>query len=114
MVIAALLHDAIEDQGITREQIVHRFGEDVADLVAEVSDDKSLPKAERKARQVKTASGKSPRAKVLKLADKTTNLRAIATSPPVHWDPARKSSTSLGPGPSPEVFETLRVGHATS
>ncbi len=35
---AGYLHDAIEDQGVTREQIAERFGERVADIVDAVSD----------------------------------------------------------------------------
>jgi (p)ppGpp synthase/HD superfamily hydrolase len=90
LVIAALLHDAIEDQGITREEIAARFGAAVADLVTEVTDDKSLPKAERKRLQIVHAPGKSHRAKILKLADKTSNLRAIAASPPADWNAERR------------------------
>jgi (p)ppGpp synthase/HD superfamily hydrolase len=76
LVIAALLHDAIEDQGISRSLIAEQFDDDVASLVAEVTDDKSLPQAVRKRLQVEHAPEKSNRAKILKLADK------IATSPP--------------------------------
>src|SRR5438309_7140236 len=47
LVIASLLHDAIEDQGATSEVLAAEFGEDVADIVMEVSDDKALPKEER-------------------------------------------------------------------
>ena len=82
LVIAALLHDAIEDSEVPKEMIAEIFGEDVASIVAEVTDDKGIPKAERKLRQIETAATKSPRAKILKLADKTSNLRAIAASPP--------------------------------
>src|SRR5262249_50168559 len=82
LVVAALLHDAIEDCEVPRKIIVEAFGEDVASLVAEVTDDKSLAKGTRKLKQIETASQKSQRAKVLKLADKTSNLRAIAASPP--------------------------------
>jgi (p)ppGpp synthase/HD superfamily hydrolase len=90
MVIAALLHDAIEDCEVPRELISEVFGEDVASTVAEVTDDKSLHKSERKAKQVETAPTKSPRAKMLKLADKTSNLRAIASSAPTDWSVKRK------------------------
>lgn len=82
LVVAGLLHDAIEDCEVARELIAETFGEDVASIVEEVTDDKSLPKAERKEEQVKTAPTKSPRAKILKLADKVSNLRALAASPP--------------------------------
>lgn len=89
LVAAALLHDSIEDVGVTRTELVAAFGEDVAALVAEVTDDKSLEKAERKRLQVANSSKKSDRAKMLKLADKTSNLRAIVASPP-DWPAARK------------------------
>jgi len=85
LVIAALLHDAIEDQKIPRQVIAESFGEDVAALVCEVTDDKSLPKAERKRLQVETASKKTPRAKLLKLADKISNMNSLALSPPADW-----------------------------
>ena len=89
LVIAALLHDAIEDCEVPRDLIAKTFGQDVASLVEEVTDDKSLPKAVRKDEQVKTAATKSPRAKVLKLADKVSNLRAIAASAPSNWSVKR-------------------------
>ena len=90
LVIAALLHDAIEDCEVPRELITETFGEDVASIVQEVTDDKSLPKQTRKEEQIKTASKKSKRAKLLKLADKTSNLRAVAASPPANWSVKRK------------------------
>jgi (p)ppGpp synthase/HD superfamily hydrolase len=90
LVIAALLHDAIEDSEVPKELIVETFGQDVASLVAEVTDDKSLPKATRKLKQVETAGMKSARAKLLKLADKTSNLRAVAASPPPEWTVRRR------------------------
>jgi (p)ppGpp synthase/HD superfamily hydrolase len=85
LVIAALLHDAIEDQGISRSLIAEQFGDDVASLVEEVTDDKSLPKAVRKRLQVEHASEKSNRAKILKLADKISNVAAIGRDPPTDW-----------------------------
>ena len=90
LVIAALLHDAIEDCEVPRELIAETFGDDVAALIEEVTDDKSLPKQVRKDEQVKTASNKSRRAKLLKLADKTSNLRAVAMSPPANWSIKRR------------------------
>src|SRR3954471_10338080 len=56
LVIAALLHDAIEDQEVPRQTIASIWGEDVAALVAEVTDDKSLPKSERKQNQIESAA----------------------------------------------------------
>jgi len=89
-VIAALLHDAIEDQEVPRELIAQEFGEEVAALVEEVSDDKELEKHERKRLQIETAHKKSDDAKRIKLADKTSNLRAITFSPPPDWSVKRR------------------------
>ena len=91
LVIAALLHDTIEDAGVTDEELRERFGTDVAHLVVEVTDDKLLPKEERKRLQIANAPNKSARAQVIKLADKISNLRAILSSPPVDWTERRKA-----------------------
>jgi (p)ppGpp synthase/HD superfamily hydrolase len=91
LVIAALLHDSIEDAGVTKEDLTERFGADVTRLVEEVTDDKSLPKAERKRLQIVNAPKKSVRAQAIKLADKISNLRAILSSPPVDWTERRKT-----------------------
>jgi guanosine-3',5'-bis(diphosphate) 3'-pyrophosphohydrolase len=90
LVIAALLHDAIEDCEVPQELIAKTFGSDVADLVAEVTDDKTLEKSERKELQVEGASKKTDRAKILKLADKTSNFRALVSSPAPDWSVRRK------------------------
>src|SRR5262249_2420675 len=90
LIAAALLHDTIEDQGVTREEIAAQFSDDVADLVVEVTDDKKLPKAERKQLQIEHAPKLTPRAKILKLADKISNLRSVATSPPADWPMQRR------------------------
>jgi len=82
VILAGLLHDAIEDAGITYATLRAEFGADVASLVAEVTDEKSLPKAERKRLQVVHAPGKSAGAKMIKLADKTSNLRRLVRTPP--------------------------------
>lgn len=90
LLIAALLHDSIEDAGVTAEDLASRFGADVADLVCEVTDDKSLPKQERKRLQVENAPKKSVRAQTIKLADKISNLRSMLSSPPAGWDFERR------------------------
>ena len=90
LIVAALLHDAIEDQKISRETIAAEFGERVAGLVQEATDDKSLPKPVRKQLQIETAPKKSRDAKLLKLADKISNLRSVALSPPSHWSDQRR------------------------
>lgn len=82
LVAAALLHDTIEDTPVTHDELEVAFGPDVAGLVAEVTDDKSLEKHVRKERQVAGAHGKSDRAKMLKLADKASNVTALVASPP--------------------------------
>jgi (p)ppGpp synthase/HD superfamily hydrolase len=90
LIAAALLHDVIEDQGVTAEELTKLFGEEIASLVVEVTDDKSLPKAERKRRQVEETPRKSARARLLKLADKTSNLRSLLHSPPSGWPLERR------------------------
>jgi (p)ppGpp synthase/HD superfamily hydrolase len=90
LVLGGLLHDAVEDTEATLDDIEREFGREVAALVSEVTDDKSLPKAEQRRRQVEGAPNKSKRAKMIKLADKTSNLRAMLASPPVGWDEARR------------------------
>lgn len=80
--LAGLLHDTIEDAGITAAQLDAEFGAEVAALVVEVTDDKALPKAERKRLQVLNAPHKSAGAKMIKLADKTSNLRRLLRTPP--------------------------------
>lgn len=92
VIAAALLHDTVEDTETTFAELEARFGPTVAAIVAEVTDDKSLPKAERKRLQVTRAAHKSPGAKLVKLADKIANLRDIAASPPADWDAARKAN----------------------
>ena len=90
VVIAALLHDAVEDQEVPVEMIAREFGKQVADIVMEVTDDKTLPKDERKRKQIETAPKKSREAKLIKLADKTSNLRTIASSPAADWSVKRR------------------------
>jgi (p)ppGpp synthase/HD superfamily hydrolase len=90
LIMAAFLHDTVEDTNVTLRELEQNFGSEVAGLVAEMTDDKSLPKEQRKSLQVQNAHNKSPRAQTLKVADKISNLRAILTSPPVGWSTARK------------------------
>ena len=59
LLMGGLLHDTLEDTDATYEDLVQRFGADVAALVAEVTDDKSLPKEERKRLQIEKTAGKS-------------------------------------------------------
>ena len=88
---AALLHDTVEDTDTTIEEIGDVFGDKVQSIVAEVTDDKSLPKQTRKQLQIDNAHKKSPEAKLVKLADKLYNLRDLdgPDGPPVGWDQSR-------------------------
>jgi len=76
LVAAGWLHDAVEDGGTTREELAQKFSERVASLVVEVTDDMSLPQRERRRLQVIDAPHKSPDAKLIKIADKISNIRA--------------------------------------
>jgi guanosine-3',5'-bis(diphosphate) 3'-pyrophosphohydrolase len=87
---AALLHDTVEDTATTPEELAGAFGKRVARIVAEVTDDKALPKADRKRLQVEHAGELSPEAKLVKLADKICNLRDVAERAPPSWDLARR------------------------
>lgn len=84
-VLAALLHDTVEDTDATFEDIEGIFGAEIAAVVAEVTDDKSLPKAERKQLQIDTAAVRSLDARLVKLGDKISNLRSMRDSPPDDW-----------------------------
>jgi guanosine-3',5'-bis(diphosphate) 3'-pyrophosphohydrolase len=87
---AALLHDTIEDTDATPEELIATFGAEIAAVVLELTDDKSLPKAERKRLQIEHAADLSSAAKLVKLADKICNLRDMSDSPPKDWSLERK------------------------
>jgi len=90
VIVAALLHDTLEDTETHPEEIRTRFGEAVLALVLEMSDDKRLPKQERKRLQVEHAPFISTRAKQIKLADKCCNVRDVLEDPPENWSPERR------------------------
>lgn len=87
---AALLHDTVEDTQTSPEELEREFGSAVRKLVEEVTDDKTLPKPERKRLQIEHAPHLSPRAKLLNLADKICNVRDVTHSPPKDWDERRR------------------------
>jgi len=87
---AALLHDTVEDTDTTRDELREQFGPVIDDLVAEVTDDKTLPSQQRKDAQEAHAPHISAGAKVIKLADKISNVREIGVDPPETWDVKRR------------------------
>src|ERR1044071_2285557 len=82
---AAVLHDTVEDTETTPDEIAAAFGNEVASLVMFVTDDKSLPKESRRQLQIEHATGLPEKAKLIKLADKISNLRDVIDSPPSSW-----------------------------
>ena len=92
LIAAGWLHDTLEDTSTTRDELEEAFGRLVTEIVVEVTDDKSLPKDVRKRLQVENTAAKSISARLLKIADKTSNLRALATNPPTDWDRARMAA----------------------
>ena len=90
-IVTAWLHDTIEDCPPTSyKDLVRLFGKKVADLVAELTNNKSLPKQIRKELQIENAPKKSPEAALIKLADKSSNVGALANSPPADWSLERR------------------------
>jgi guanosine-3',5'-bis(diphosphate) 3'-pyrophosphohydrolase len=87
---AAVLHDTVEDTETTTDELTAEFGEEVAEVVLEVTDDKSLPKQERKRLQIERAPGLSPRAKLVRLGDKIDNVRDVTHMPPSQWSLDRR------------------------
>jgi len=87
---AAVLHDTIEDTQTTSEELLQNFGEEICQIVLDVTDDKSLPSAEQKRLQIVNSQSICVKAKLVKLADKICNLRDIASSPPVGWTLQRR------------------------
>ncbi len=90
VIAAALLHDTVEDTDTRIDELRAEFGDEIADVVLEVTDDKRLTKAERKHLQIEHAAGLSRAAKLVKLADKICNLRDVAASPPRGWPIERR------------------------
>ncbi|CAK9820758.1 Guanosine-3',5'-bis(diphosphate) 3'-pyrophosphohydrolase MESH1 [Anthophora plagiata] len=88
-IVAALLHDTVEDTETTFEEIENIFGTEVCNIVKEVTDDKSLPKLQRKKLQIENAPKKSHKAKLITLADKLYNLRDLQRAIPIGWSQDR-------------------------
>ena len=88
---AAILHDTIKDTKTTREELEETFGSEVRRVVEEVTDDKSLPKAERKRLQIEHAPHMSVQARQIKIADKISNVRGVTVAPPADWSWQRRN-----------------------
>jgi guanosine-3',5'-bis(diphosphate) 3'-pyrophosphohydrolase len=88
--VAAVLHDTVEDTETTPEEIEAPFGTEVRALVAEVTDNKSLPKAERKRLQIEHAPSLSQHAKEIRIADKISNVLDVTHNPPSNWSLERR------------------------
>ena len=89
-ICSALLHDTIEDTETTAEELEHTFGKAIRDIVLDVTDDKNLSKASRKQAQIDHAAHISDKAKLVKLADKISNLRDVLNNAPADWDLERR------------------------
>lgn len=90
ILIAAILHDTVEDTDTTAEDLMELFGKRVCGFVFEVTDDKSLPDTVRKQLQIDHAPHLSTEAKQIKLADKISNIRDVFENPAIDWDDERK------------------------
>ena len=90
VICAALLHDTVEDTDTTEAELGQEFGATICGIVMDVTDDKALGKAERKQLQIEHAAHISDQAKLVKLADKISNLRDMARCPPAGWDVERR------------------------
>lgn len=110
VLMAALLHDTVEDTDTTFDELEQHFGKTVRDIVSEVTDDKSLPKAVRKQYQIDHAPHLSDRAKLVKLADKISNVRSIVDAPPASW-PIERLDNYLNWGKA--VITPMRGIHPT-
>jgi guanosine-3',5'-bis(diphosphate) 3'-pyrophosphohydrolase len=88
---AAALHDTIEDTETTEDELRTTFGEEIARIVVEMTDDKSLPKDERKRLQIEHAHRMSREGALVKLVDKICNLRDVAANPPLGWSLERQA-----------------------
>ena len=89
LLAAGYLHDTVEDTDTSPGELMRLFGDDVARVVAEVTDDKALRKDARKAAQIASIGQKSPRAQLLAIADKTANVASLVRSPPMDWSRQR-------------------------
>jgi guanosine-3',5'-bis(diphosphate) 3'-pyrophosphohydrolase len=108
-ICGALLHDTVEDTETTAEELAREFSDAIRDIVMDVTDDKSLRKDQRKQAQIDHAPQISDRAKLVKLADKISNMRDVLANPPADWSLARRQAYFDW---SLQVIDQLRGAHA--
>jgi guanosine-3',5'-bis(diphosphate) 3'-pyrophosphohydrolase len=90
VLVAAILHDTVEDTGTKPRELEAMFGKKVRQLVEALTDNKKLHKATRKRLQVEHAPHLPRSAKLIKLADKITNVREVADKPATGWSLKRR------------------------
>jgi len=90
VLLAAILHDTIEDTDTSPAELEEHFGAEVRHVVDELTDDKSQEKDERKRAQIQHAARSSSRAKLVKLADKICNVLDVTDHPPADWSTERR------------------------
>lgn len=90
VLMAAILHDTVEDTDTTFSEIEEHFGPIIRGIVEEVTDDKTLSKQERKRLQIEHAKDSTYEAKLVKLADKLYNLRDLEKFAPEGWTDVRR------------------------
>lgn len=94
IILAALLHDTVEDTETTEAELLNNFGEEITSYVMEMTDDKSLDKKLRKDLQIKNAPHKSKGAKLIKICDKICNITDVINNPP-HWRDSKRRTIYL-------------------
>lgn len=90
VICGALLHDTVEDTETSPEELEHEFGPSIKNIVMDVTDDKTLKRHERKQAQIDHAAHLSDKARLVKLADKISNLRDVSVNAPPDWSLARR------------------------
>ena len=108
-ICGALLHDTVEDTETTALELEHEFGKAISAIVMDVTDDKTLPKAARKQAQIDHAAHISDKAKLVKLADKISNLRDVRENAPVDWSLQRRQEYFDWAG---KVIDQVRGTHS--
>ena len=108
VICGALLHDTIEDTETEPEELESEFGIEIKNIVMDVTDDKSLLKHERKQAQIDHAPHITEQAKLVKLADKISNLRDVSINPPPTWSLERRQEYFEW---AKKVIDQLRGAH---